>query len=272
MKICLCAICKEENLYIKYFLENYRELGFDHIYIYDNNNIGGEKFEDVIMEDIKKGFVTIINFRGHRGPVRGPQMDAYYDCYKRYNIFYDWIAFFDADEYLILNQDTSIQRLLINSRYDECEMIKINWKVFSDNNLLEYEDISPKVRFKEEIKDNLKLNTVYKVIIRGNLTNYSYRKVNNPHEIFISKKTCDSNGKIRNGSHINPPEYKYAILNHYKKTIKEFCLAIKKGDVFFNRNLDEARKYYYFSSFFKYNKKTKEKVEIFNNEFNTTFQ
>ena len=81
LKVCLCVICKEENLYLKEFVEAYRKLGFNHIFIYDNNDINSEKIEEVIMEDVNKGFVTIINYRGFRGPDRGPQMYAYYDCY-----------------------------------------------------------------------------------------------------------------------------------------------------------------------------------------------
>ena len=272
LKVCLCVIGKEENLYIKYFLEAYKKLGFNHIFIYDNNNIDGENFEEVIFDDIKKGFVSIINFRGYRRQIRGPQMDAYYDCYKRNNLLYDWIAFFDVDEFLIFNHAANIQDFLKNSIYNECEIIKINWKVFSDNNLMEYEDKSPEERFTEEIKENLEVNTVYKVIIRGNLLNYSSRKIYNPHDIFMSNKSCDSSGKIRLESHIKPPEYKYAILNHYTKTIREYCKKIRKGDVYFNRYLDENLKKYYFNAFFKYSKKTKEKVAIFNKEFNTTLE
>ena len=38
--------------------------GVDKIYLYDNNNIYGERFEEVINEYIEKGFFEIIDFRG----------------------------------------------------------------------------------------------------------------------------------------------------------------------------------------------------------------
>ena len=63
-KVCLCMICKLENLYIKEFIEHYRKLGYNHIFIYDNNDIDGERFEDVIQKEIDEGFITIINYRG----------------------------------------------------------------------------------------------------------------------------------------------------------------------------------------------------------------
>jgi len=274
LKVCLCLLCKKENLYIRYFVDIYKKLGFNHIFLYDNNDINGEKIENIISNEIKQNYISVINYRGFRGNYGGPQMAAYYDCYEKNNLFYDWIAFFDVDEYLeLIPKNISIQDFLNNSRYKNCESIKINWKVFTDNNQLYYEDKPLNERFPEEINQSQKINGVRKVIIRGNLLNYSQRKSFNPHSIFKSNKSCDSNGKIREGYFIEPPEYKYAILNHYvTKTIKEFCDKIKKGHSFFNRILDNNLINYYFHYFFKYNKKTKEKISIFNNEFNTTFK
>ena len=57
-KICVCSIGKNENLYIKEFVEYYKSIGIDKIFIYDNNDIQGESFETV-LEDYKK---NIINF------------------------------------------------------------------------------------------------------------------------------------------------------------------------------------------------------------------
>ena len=60
----MCVIAKNENLYAKEYVNHYKKLGYDHIYIYDNNQLNGEKFEDVIQDEIDSGFVTIINIRG----------------------------------------------------------------------------------------------------------------------------------------------------------------------------------------------------------------
>ena len=39
MKICICTIGKQENKYILEYIEYYKKLGIDKIYLYDNNNI-----------------------------------------------------------------------------------------------------------------------------------------------------------------------------------------------------------------------------------------
>lgn len=64
-KICLCVIGKNENAYAKEFVNHYKKLGYNHIYIYDND-IDKERFSDILYEDIKDGFVSIIDYRGYK--------------------------------------------------------------------------------------------------------------------------------------------------------------------------------------------------------------
>ena len=99
-KVCLCVIGKLENLYAKEYVNHYKNLGYDHIYIYDNNNNNSERFSDILFEEIKIGFVSIIDFIGFRGKYNNSQYEAYYDCYKKNSKNYDWLSFFDFDEFL----------------------------------------------------------------------------------------------------------------------------------------------------------------------------
>ena len=48
LKIALCTMGKEENIYVKEFIEYYKNLGVDHIFIYDDNDYHKENFSDVI--------------------------------------------------------------------------------------------------------------------------------------------------------------------------------------------------------------------------------
>jgi hypothetical protein len=98
IKLALCVVAKEENRYISEFIEYYKNLGFNKIYLYDNNNINGEKFDDILKKYIKKKIVEIIDFRG----LVRPQKIAYSQCYYNNKYNYDWIAFYDVDEFLYL--------------------------------------------------------------------------------------------------------------------------------------------------------------------------
>ena len=53
LKICLCTLGKMENKYAREFVEHYKRYGVDKIFIYDNNDIKGEKFDLVLSDYIK---------------------------------------------------------------------------------------------------------------------------------------------------------------------------------------------------------------------------
>ena len=69
IKVCLCTIGRDENRYIREFVSHYEKYGVDKIFLYDNNIVNGEKFEDVINDYVQKGFVEILNWRGKEAPI-----------------------------------------------------------------------------------------------------------------------------------------------------------------------------------------------------------
>ena len=95
-KTSLCIIAKQENKYIKEFVHYYKKLKINKIFLYDNNDLNGEHLEDVLSKYIKNNFVEIINYRGKYKP----QKQAYNHCYINNNKDYNWMTFYDADEYL----------------------------------------------------------------------------------------------------------------------------------------------------------------------------
>lgn len=60
INVCVCTAGKIENRYIIEFVEHYKKYCVNKIFLYDNNDINGEKFEDVINNYIKGGFVKLI--------------------------------------------------------------------------------------------------------------------------------------------------------------------------------------------------------------------
>ena len=269
----MCSIIKEENKYIKDFIKHYKLLGYNHFFIYDNNDKNGEKLEDVISDEINSGLVSIFNFRGFRGKKRGPQMDAYYNCYKNFKNYCSWISFFDIDEYLIIDKGfITLQQLLNNDRYKNCDGISVNWKVYHDNNFLEYKNKSIIQRF-TGIKYDIYSKTT-KLIVRGKISK-NLKKSYSAHTLWYNIRFCNTLGKrISDKFWKTPYSYNYMHLNHYKtKTISEYCQKLKKGNVYYNdKSLTPKYLKDRFNDFFKINNKTEEKVNIFNNFFNTSFK
>ena len=132
----MCTIAKEENKYIIEFVNYYKNLNFNKIIIFDNNNINGEKFDIILKNYINNKFIKIINYRG----IKRPQIKALNECYKKYNHNFDWIAFYDVDEYLYIKNYKNINNFLSLHKFEKCQSIIINWKYFGDSNKLFYEN------------------------------------------------------------------------------------------------------------------------------------
>jgi hypothetical protein len=120
-KVCICTIGKLENEYIREYVDYYKKLGVDKIYIYDNNEIDGESFETVLLDYISINYVNIINYRGY---IKS-QYKMMNSCYKTNNMKYDWIMFYDMDEFLYLKNYSNIKNFLNEFKFKNCKL-KIN--------------------------------------------------------------------------------------------------------------------------------------------------
>lgn len=269
IKVCLCIMGKEENIYAKEYIAHYKKLGYNHIFLYDNNDINGEKFEKILIDEINDDFVTILNFRGKKGKKGkrgGIQLEIYYHCYEKNNKEYDWLSFFDFDEFLeIRPKGESIQNFLSNKRYKTCETIKINFLHYSDNEYLFYFNNSVQERFTTPLYNNIN-NKVVKSIIKGSLKENYWKRSNCAHTSLMKYITCNSLGqKIKYNSFIIPFNYTYAYLKHYMtKSVEEYCNKVRRGEAFFNYlQFNEKRKQFKINKYFKFNKKTNNKIILF---------
>ena len=266
-KVGLCIICKRENLYIKEFVDYYRNLGYNHIFIYDNGDPGDETYDNVIKENINNGFVSLIDYRNEKN---GQIFKAYEDCYEKNNKNYDWLSFFDIDEYLVLKPDNvCIQEFLDNERYKDCQNIKFNWLIYTDDDKLHYENKPVQERFLTPNYNCTWFNQHVKSSVRGNLSTNYWTKANTPHASDHECIACSSSGNQtdKGSPFINPPDYTNAILKHYRtKTVEEYCNKMKKGKP--DRQIDYREM---INWFFDTNKVTQEKIDIFKKEFNIEF-
>lgn len=263
LKILLCTIAKDENKYILEFIHHYRNMNVSNIIIYDNNEISGENFFDILKEYIEINFVKIINIRGYQRP----QIKAYDHCYKYNKYDYEWIAFFDVDEFLVLSNYTFINDFLSPNIFKNCQSIIINWKYYGDNDKLYYEPKPLKERFIEPVnmtEEIRKIEYIYsaaKTIVRGGL-NLIWAHF--PH-YFRNTINCRPNGNILE-DYLSPPDYSKAYINHYTtKSTEEFVERLNKGDVFYKPDIYyltyKIKEYY-----FLFNKINKTKIELIKNK------
>jgi len=268
IKICLCVIGKNENSYVFEFINHYKKLGYNHIFIYDNNDINGERFSNILIKEIKIGFVTVIDYIGYKGKKNNTQYEAYFDCYKKNKRHYDWLSFFDFDEFLELNKkNETIQKFFDNKLYKNCQIMKINWLIQnSPKELLYYEEKPLKIRFNISIYNN-PANKHIKSIVRGNLKGNYWSKWETPHSSSNNFISCSSSGKIvdNKSPFVYPPDYKYASLHHFgKKSFEEYCFKLKRGWP------DKTDNKKYINDLIRMNYNNKDKIKIIKRVFNLT--
>lgn len=270
IKVCLCVIAKNENLYIKEFVEYYKNIGYNKIFIYDNNEQNGENFVDVIKDYIIIGFVEIIHFKNINSNST-PQLEAYKDCYYKNNKIFNWLSFFDVDEYLELNKKyKNVKYFLTDKKFKNCKNIKINWLFYFDKNKLYYENKTLQERIKVFKYDD-PVNSHIKSIVRGGLSTNYWKEAKDPHTSLLNVTSCSSSGKIIEfDSPFNkPPDYTNAKLKHYcYKSFEEYCLKLKKGRADCNKNKGKEILYNTLKGLYVQIKNNSEKLKIFNRLFN----
>ena len=262
-KVCICTPVKNENRYIKEYVEHYKKYGVDKILIYDNNDMDGERLEDVIGKYIKKGLVQIIDYRGKQTPL----FEIMNDCYKRNYEIYDWIIFFEVDEHIHLSNYTNVKLYLERDVFKNCEKIHLNWVHHTDNNLIYYDNRPLHIRF-PEVEPNARNNTKgssnsVKSILRGKIPNIV---INCVHKLNGNLKGCDGfgNPKVIPGIDTNNSDFRFYYIDHYySKSVEEFVEKLNKGDV--AQGQKSWLKYLRLNNYFERNNITMEKLDFIEN-------
>ena len=120
--VSLCAIFKDEALYLREWIEYHKLVGVDHFYLY--NNFSSDHFRKVIKPYTEAGEVSLIDWPYEQG-----QMSAYKDCVRRYKTESRWIGFLDLDEFVVPLKDDTIGDFL--KRFEKNRgSVMIYWKLF----------------------------------------------------------------------------------------------------------------------------------------------
>ena len=267
MNISVVAIAKNEELYIEEWLNAYRKLGVNHFYIFDNNDEGNLSLPSLLSSHKD---VSIIDVRGpEKLKSFGYQAGCYKMAYDQLSKDYDYMGFFDIDEFLYLNDKTIPDWLAEHKEFDDTDVIKFNWLYYGDNGLVHYDNRPVQERFKEPCP----INTKYAQNFPESLHIKCLVKTGNK----MLSATCHTfvleNGKAKSSSgdetpmnspFVNPPNFKNGFVKHYgTKTIEEYIDRRCKNnkDATGGKNNAENR----IKWFFNVNEDTEEKRNFITN-------
>ena len=260
IRICLCTHGKKENNYLKEFVEYYINMGVDRIYIYNRNAQGGEEtlFNTTpLKEFMESDKVRLEDWRGKGSLI----LDMMNHCYANHYGHYDWILFYEPDEFIHLNGINNIKTFLVDPKFEQCKKIYLNWVIHTDNDLYHYEDKPVQLRFpkilpKPQDPNNTDFNVV-KSIFRGKQENI---KIDCLYRLNKMEDGCNGYGKIAKMKSYKmiEPDYDNFYIDHYfSKSVDEFIENIDKedlenNDIRFKNDLE---------NYFKINNMTNDKIK-----------
>ena len=252
--VAICAIGRLENRYAKEWVEHYKALGVDKIFIYDNNRENdGETFEDVLGQYIEDGFVTVC-------PWIGNQKQAYEVCYDfDIDADYKWIGFFDFDELLHLDGYKTVGEFLDDY---EGDVVALNWRVMTDNGLTHYDPRPMAERFTHGTGEDFLINCHVKSFVRTGFDGISF---NDPHIPNAPALQCENVLHERIDQKPVQPKviHKVAWIDHYDtKSTEEWVAKVKRGWCDVNATLVKQRQQHAVNYYFGINERTPEKEEI----------
>ena len=287
MKVALCTIARNENKYIREWVEHYNTIGIDKIFIYDNNPVEGETFDEVINDYIQSGFVEVIDVRGEqKGDVFNEaginlQPASYIDCYENRLEGFDWVCFFDVDEFLTFREGHTLESFLSSEKFSDVGSIMIPWEIYGDNDLLSYDNRPVKTRFTTLAKKQIyAVKSIVKV-------GYTIENKKRPNFIYffelneLPKAWIDGTKVIHHFIWAETPKSMVdnaeCVLNHYKtKSLDEFVersygrhYGTAGHSVKFGKVNDDPYKEI-FKTYFTYNEKTDEKINYIKTKYDYT--
>lgn len=151
MKCALVAIAAPfEAPYIEEWCNAHLKLGYDNIFLYLNDWTDKPKLDKrVILQDIKG---------------RKQQLNAYHDALLKKSSEYSWMTFLDCDEFIDLNgKYADVKQMFID--FQDYDGLCLNWVIYGDSNLKQYEDKPVTKRFimcdknlNKHVKSSINLN------------------------------------------------------------------------------------------------------------------
>lgn len=120
----VCAIAKEEQLYLEEWVCANAVTGAEHFYIYDNG--GSVPVKETLRKYVDSELVTVIDYPG-----TSMQMPSYSDCLNTFGQESKWIGFFDCDEIMIPKKTDTVSEVLKD--YEIFGGFNVSWRIFGGN-------------------------------------------------------------------------------------------------------------------------------------------
>ena len=214
------AIVKNEAPYLAEWIEYHLLAGVEKFHIYDNESTDGTR--EAMAPYVRDGVAEYIYWPG-----RAQQTPVYMHALERLRDEARWLAFIDADEFIVPMAAPDIPSIL--KEFEGEAGLCINWLVYGDNGRRRKTKGLVIERFTAHSLPEFERNRVFKTIIDPRRAYFM-----NPHICkFVGMNTRAVNSDGVPVSHVGrPPALDKIRINHYwTKTYEEFQIKKFRGDV-----------------------------------------
>ena len=224
IKVCIFCLAKREELYIEEFIEYHLGIGFDYIYLYDNEDM--PTYEKILVRYLSKVKVIHLPGNNYTESIQSKIMNDFKTKHM-YTQDFTHAIHIDIDEFILLKKHTSMKEFIKDFIKNDCGAITINWKYFGSSNNTKYENKPLTERFTMCKKD---YTEYFKVLFEIN----KFKWFVCAHNVFLKNGyfVKDTNGRIikHNACNYDLKEDNFIQLNHYAaKTLPEFLYQRKRG-------------------------------------------
>lgn len=231
----LFAIVKDEAPYLEEWIAHHHATGVTHFFIADNGSTDGSR--QILQRLQKNGICRVVEFSVSAG--QPPQLAAYQLLANRFASEVHWMAFIDADEFIITDETfASIPDFLATFEpRHEIGAIALNWACFGSAGRLHYEQGFVVRQFDQRAEQHTLINHHYKSLVRS----AAFAGIGgNPHHFRLKKNYsyATSDGQALSlhpdkGAGLSATvEWNNARINHY---------VVKSHQEFFEKKAPRGR-------------------------------
>lgn len=136
IKIALVTMAHNDELYIQEWIDYNLKLGFDDIHIFQNN----WRWENTTYnENTHLHEYDGYSYKSDEPTwVKSIQAKCFTEFGRKYYEQYDWVAFFDIDEFLVLKKTNNVKDFIKD--YESHNCLIINWAMFGDNGIKTFDE------------------------------------------------------------------------------------------------------------------------------------
>lgn len=224
-EIVICSMIKDEQDYLKEWIEHHLHIGITSIYLYEDDTTDSTSHKDICDEYQNVHLAKFTDVVTPHKRMHNKQRELFNRFLEVYENEVDYVAFIDADEFIAFGEGYTMEDLI--NACDKRGAVILPWRCFGANGLIENPTYNVVETFTREAVMNRVDPNAYKSFVKV--------KVMNGHML---------NHHLHNMAGAFHPElvrYKKFWLNHYiTKSFREYCDKLfHRGDIMNIRRIED---------------------------------